>query len=171
MGLEMGCLLFKEEVVDFNGLVTLLRLCRKFESIRTSFLKLQKKYSSPQTAVKIFAITVQRHLFPEYKYSKIRVFCYRWGELGQLATPCTKCRQAQGSQLTCPSIPSNFPLGGRLIQIYVKNCIQFENYVLVYLQIWLEGEDEQILYQYLEAMTIFTMKQFHMRTSHELLVI
>lgn len=106
------------EVVDFH---TLVRLCRKLESIRSTTVP-QRVVSEVNTNFthslssggNDYCHNCQEtgHLHPDCKYPKIRVFCYKCGELGQLATSCTKCRQGSGNQLTRPSYSSRFARDG-----------------------------------------------------------
>lgn len=102
------------DVLDFN---TLVRLCRKLESIRSTTVShsISEITTESSSHGEAFCHNCQEtgHLFSECKHPKIRVFCYRCGELGQLATTCTKCHQVQGNQLTRPSYPNNFARGGR----------------------------------------------------------
>lgn len=109
-------------LTEVDDLHTLVRLCRKLESIRSTTVS-QKNVSeiranSPQpfnSSSDKFCHNCQEtgHLHPDCKYPKIRVFCYRCGELGQLATTCTVCRQGSGNQLTRPSYSNRFARDGQ----------------------------------------------------------
>lgn len=107
------------EVQDFHVLV---RLCRKLESIRSmtvpknivsEVVTYPQQHPDNNNAPFCHNCQESGHLHPDCRHPKIRVFCYRCGELGQLANTCTKCRQVQGNQSTRPSFSNHLARDGR----------------------------------------------------------
>lgn len=106
------------EVQDFHVLV---RLCRKLESIRSTTVPtnvvsevVTRTQQQPDNGNGPYCHNCQEtgHLHPDCRHPKIRVFCYRCGELGQLANTCTKCRQVQGNQQSRPSFLNHLARDG-----------------------------------------------------------